>query len=226
MCTDAFCTVQYYRSVKSSKILWKWLKTYQVHTKWLALFLTIGACVFLITRPDCSRGECKETYDRDQMLAPVWFFLAMPLLLAVQRFAQALVDPIQKIGTLYIITFKMLFSDVTRFMIIFAIFLLNYGLAMYLTVPPFVMDNTDDNSEGRWTLIAMLQDLVKLGLLGVELPMDFRVQLGDFDTQGGFDKFNGPYLGGGAVGTWGGSSSCTSSTCSCRSSFCSTCSSR
>lgn len=196
MCTDAFCTVQYYRSVKSSKILWKWLKTYQVHTKWLALFLTIGACVFLITRPDCSRGECKETYDRDQMLAPVWFFLAMPLLLAVQRFAQALVDPIQKIGTLYIITFKMLFSDVTRFMIIFAIFLLNYGLAMYLTVPPFVMDNTDDNSEGRWTLIAMLQDLVKLGLLGVELPMDFRVQLGDFDTQGGFDKFNGPYLGG------------------------------
>ena len=196
MIADTFCALQYYRSVRSSKIMWKWLKTYSVHTKWLALCLTIGSCVFLITLPDCSRGECKQTYDRYQMLAPVWAFLAIPLLLAVQRFAQALVAPSQNLGTLYIITFKMLFSDVTRFMIIFAIFLLNYGLAMYLTVPPYVIDVTDDNSEGKWTLIAMFQDLVKLGLLGVELPMDFRVQLSD--TQGAYDKFNEGYLG-----TWG-----------------------
>ena len=99
----------------------------------------------------------------------------------------------------------MLFSDVTRFMIIFAIFLL--GLAMYLTVPPFVMDNTDDNSEGRWTLIAMLQDLVKLGLLCVDSRWTFVCSWETLTRRAASINSTGRTSAGGAVGTWGGSSS-------------------
>ena len=49
-------------------------------------------------------------------------------------------------------------------MILFLIFLGNYGIAMYLTVPPYVITNSEEtNSDGHWQLTAMLQDLFKLG---------------------------------------------------------------
>ena len=103
--------------------------------------------------------------DHDELLMPIWAFVAIPLLFSFQRFAQALLAPSKVMGVFYIIIFKILSHDITPFMIIFGIFLLNYGLAMYITAPPYLMDDTSDNNEGRWTLTYMIQDLVKLGLL-------------------------------------------------------------
>ena len=46
---------------------------------------------------------------------------------------------------------------------------MNYGLALYLTAPEHIMDHV--NHEGRWNLVAAVQELISLALFGSELPL-------------------------------------------------------
>ena len=151
--------------------------------------------------PDYFQGSPKQ-------LSPLWMFLSLPLLFAIQRVAETILAPSELFGKFYILIFRILTSDVIPFIIIFMIcapsifavpclasattsippplhtcrdpppaVLINYGLAMYLNCPPYVMENSeDDSSNGKWTITSMIQDLIKLGLLGVELPMNVVAQ--------------------------------------------------
>ena len=67
------------------------------------------------------------------------------------------------------------------------------GLAMYLMAPPYTMTDTSNNAEGKWTLPAMLQDLFKLGLLGVELPMDATFHYEGDGMSNFYREFLGPW---------------------------------
>jgi len=115
-------------------------------------------------------------------LARIWIFVAFPLLMLFSSFAQNLLAPHEELGKFYLIVWRMFFGDITHFMIIFFIFLINYGLALFLTAPPHVMES--NSPDGTWNWMFMLEDLTKLGLVGSELPVDFGHEFTD-----GIDKY-------------------------------------
>ena len=101
----------------------------------------------------------------------MWVPLALALLLLIQRYAQALLAPFKELGVYYIIIGKMLTQDVAHFVLVFAIFLVNYGIALFLTAPHFTLGSSQP--DGSWHYLTAIQELMQLGLLGDELPVDF-----------------------------------------------------
>ena len=85
---------------------------HRLENKFLMFCCVIATNVFLLLITQ-GRDE-DEVFDHYNMLAPIWAFLAIPLLYGIQRFARALLAPSQALGTLYIISFKMLGNDVWR----------------------------------------------------------------------------------------------------------------
>ena len=160
-----------------------------------------------------------DMVDTYEALAPIWTPLAIALLFAIQRFVSAICAPHEAIGSLYIIIFRILANDVFPFMKLFvraavdphprshsqkiirgrmlgshslsqSTFLISFGIAMYLTVPPYVIHNTyhDTYADGKWPLSSMVQDLIELGILGEALPFDFGVLLDRASSESGTES--------------------------------------
>ena len=109
---------------------------------------------------------------------PIWIFMSLGLLIEMQYFFLALVNPNQELGVLFITINKMLSNDILKFMKVFVIVFVNYGFAMYICYP-----RTGDvfmplNSPEFNSLSAATQALVELALLG-ETPV---LKFGDFEA--------------------------------------------
>ena len=115
---------------------------------------------------------------RAPALSPLWIFLSIPLLILVQQFAQNLLAPFEDLGKFYLLVWKIFSEDILQFMTIFMIFLFNYGLALFLNAPPHVLPSSNP-AEGTWDLWYMIEDLMTLGLVGTELPVNFGLELTD-----------------------------------------------
>ena len=61
--------------------------------------------------------------------------MAFALFFHVQNMARTCLAPNERLGVFYLSVFKMLASDVTVFVFLFFIFLVNYGAAMYISYP-------------------------------------------------------------------------------------------
>ena len=97
--------------------------------------------------------------------------LTVPLMLQLHTLMERLVMPFDNIGLFHSFVFCMLKTDVLVFLIIFLIFLVNYGLTMYLTAPAWVMGSV--TADGRWKEAAAFQELISLGLFSTELAVKF-----------------------------------------------------
>ena len=179
---DVYLAFRYFQSVSASNahftslkqdiiLLWEWMRMHRIPTRWVAMTSSAAANIFmLITEPaTLDSGAVQNTHD---WLGPAWPFLAMPLLALIQIFAQNLLTPSETLGKYYIFIWRIFDVAVTPFIIIFLIYLINYGVALYLTAPRHVMDRVNP-STGVWELGAMIEDVLLLGLIGSELPLDF-----------------------------------------------------
>ena len=199
--------------------------------RWGALGGAAFANIYLlITEPGVMKSEFgsrpKSNHD---WLEPIWPFLAIPLLLLIQRFAQNTLTASESLGKYYIFIWRIFDQAVLPFLVIFGIYLVNYGIALFLTAPRFVFgerhglaqrtraplhlcarfslaavslhicarfvhashtlltsvcalcgaagEGRSDPSNGVWELTAMLEDVLLLGLVGKEMPIDFAHEL-------------------------------------------------
>ena len=67
--------------------------------------------------------------------------LSIPLLFLIQRAGRNLLAPFRHLGVFYIIVGRMLENDISSFIVLFVIWVFNYGMAMYLNVPSYVMES-------------------------------------------------------------------------------------
>ena len=167
-----------------------WCSAHNVTSKVLGCALTAVGCVALIMgyKPagitdamvwgdengrmlseEQMARELSENAGADDTF-PIWIFMSLGLLIEMQYFFLALVNPNQELGVLFITINKMMGNDIAKFMKVFVIVFINYGFAMYICYP-----RTGDvflplNSPEFNSLSAAVQALVELALLG-ETPM-------------------------------------------------------
>merc|ERR1719217_1722607 len=102
----------------------------------------------------------------------------MGILLEMNFFFLALVNPDEELGILFITINRMLSGDISRFMKVFTIIFINYGFAMYICYPRVGDVFAPMNSPEFNSLGAAIQALVELALLG-ETPV---LKIGDFEA--------------------------------------------
>ena len=181
-----------------------WASSHMVTTKVIGCALTAVACIALIVgyKPAGITDEMVWGPDFDQSgrmlhgaagaagskagtsgeddIFPIWIFMSLGLLIEMQYFFLALVNPNQELGVLFITINKMLGNDIAKFMQVFVIVFINYGFAMYICYPRTGDVFKPMNSPEFNSLSAAVQALVELALLG-ETP---EVHMG------GFQNFN------------------------------------
>mmetsp|Transcript_56145 Transcript_56145/g.111449 ORF Transcript_56145/g.111449 Transcript_56145/m.111449 type:complete len:986 (-) Transcript_56145:258-3215(-) len=169
-----------------------WAGAHMITTKVVGCLFTAVGCVALILgyKPagitdDMVWGDSASehstlsltTADNDDVF-PIWIFMSMGILIEMQYFFLALVNPNQELGVLFITINKMLSNDIAKFMKVFAIVFINYGFAMYICYPRTGDIFQPANSPEFNSLSAAVQALVELALLG-ETPA---IKIGGFET--------------------------------------------
>jgi transient receptor potential cation channel subfamily V protein 6 len=109
---------------------------------------------------------------------PIWVFMSLGLLIEMQFFFLALVNPNQELGVLFITINKMLGNDIAKFMKVFIIVFINYGFAMYICYPRTGDVFAPLNSPAFNSLSAAMQAMIELALLG-ETPT---IKIGGFEA--------------------------------------------
>eukprot|EP00966_Prymnesium_polylepis_P031443 731388-Prymnesium_polylepis.1 len=107
--------------------LLEWMNSHQMITRFCGFMLTLPSC-FVIASEDYSDWS-NEDLRNGQHFDALWVPMAFALFIHVQNFARSTLAPYEKLGIIYLAVFKMLASDVTLFIFLFVIFLLNYGVA-------------------------------------------------------------------------------------------------
>ena len=165
---DAYLMYKYWISAqRSMRLLWTWMGMHKIVTKWVCLTAVLSACLYIVLSKS---DPIENNRDLQDWLSPIWVLLALPLLLLIQTFFQNLLKPSEGLSVFYIIVLRILQTDIAMFLVIFFLFLVNYGIAMWLTAPPFTLATSQ--VDGQWGLLQMFQELTFLGLAGSELPVD------------------------------------------------------
>ena len=169
-----------------------WLSSHLITNKLIGCGLTAIGCVALLMgyKPAGITDEMVWGGDgAGRMMAdaseaagddyfPIWIFMAMGILLEMNFFFLALVNPDEELGILFITINRMLSGDISRFMKVFTIIFINYGFAMYICYPRVGDVFAPMNSPEFNSLGAAIQALVELALLG-ETPV---LKIGDFEA--------------------------------------------
>ena len=165
---DAYLMYKYWISAqRSMRLLWTWMGMHKIVTKWVCLTAVLSACLYIVLSKS---DPIQNSRDLQDWLSPIWVLLALPLLLLIQTFCQNLLKPSEGLSVFYIIVLRILQTDIAMFLVIFILFLVNYGIAMWLTAPPFTLATSQ--VDGSWGIAQMIQELTFLGLAGSELPVD------------------------------------------------------
>jgi hypothetical protein len=104
---------------------------------------------------------------------PSWAFLALGLVVQMQYFFANLTMPSQDLGILFIMIGRMLGGDVTKFLKVFIIILINYGFAMYIAYPHTGDVFRSNFSPDMNSIPSALQALIQMAVLGENIPIDF-----------------------------------------------------
>ena len=104
-------------------------------------------------------------------------WLAIPGLIEIQISAEECLTPFETLGILHTIVFRMLMQDIMPFMLVFSLFLLNYGTALYLTAPRWAFPEEQINGDGTWNFLSACQSLTSLAIYGDPLHFDVRAIL-------------------------------------------------
>ena len=167
---DSYLLVMYGRSVSFSlHLIWSYANMHKMVGKWVALMMASAGNVYLLHGGIVARSQDDPGAFLQVQLSYVWVLFALPLLRLISDFAQNMLAPLSGLGRFYIIVDRMLEHDVTQFLIIFIIYIVDCGVAMWLMAPRYVMDSS--LGDGRWSFLAMTQELLMLGLIGTELPV-------------------------------------------------------
>ena len=115
---------------------------------------------------------------------PLMVFLAVGLVVQMQYFFSNLVQPNQQMGILFIMVDKMFSGDVMKFMKVFSIVLVNYGVAQYIAYPrtgdvfqPLVSPSFNG-------MTSAVQALVEMAMLGENIKLDLS-HFGSYATKTG-----------------------------------------
>jgi hypothetical protein len=171
-----------------SSLFSTWLSSHLITNKLIGCALTAVGCVALLRgyKPAGITDEMVWGDDNARALAetdagedyfPIWIFMASGILLEMNFFFLALVNPDQELGILFITINKMLSQDIAKFMKVFTIIFINYGFAMYICYPRVGDIFLPLNSPEFNSLSAAIQALIELALLG-ETPA---LKLGGFE---------------------------------------------
>ena len=122
-------------------MLFRWMQSHNMFLKMVGWVCCITACAMLTNfrswPVDDPRWPSAFLTTRDRL-----DILLIPLSLAsffhCLAFFSALLFPFEKIGIFYKTCFKMLSSDVKNWIMLFFIFLLNYGMVMFIAYPRYV----------------------------------------------------------------------------------------
>mmetsp|Transcript_15896 Transcript_15896/g.36188 ORF Transcript_15896/g.36188 Transcript_15896/m.36188 type:complete len:906 (-) Transcript_15896:167-2884(-) len=162
------------------KRLFVWMNSHQVLTRLFGFALVAPACFVLISS-DYSEYSLVEI-EQGQHFDVLWVPMAFALFFHVQNFSRTLLAPSERLGVLYISVFKMLASDVTDFVLLFVIFLMNYGLAMYISYPRAGSQTLEQVGSFNNPIDA-LNDLVTLAFTGDPIILNLdRAQLQSLTT--------------------------------------------
>merc|ERR550514_816292 len=104
---------------------------------------------------------------------PIWIFMSLGLLIEMQYFFLALVNPNQELGVLFITINKMLGNDIAKFMKVFVIVFINYGFAMYICYPRTGDVFHPPNAPKYNQLTVAVQSMIELALLGETPTVSF-----------------------------------------------------
>ena len=179
------------RSWSDILLLLRWCSSNQMLMRVIGWLCAILVVLQLHSFRAASKREPNEpwwdaaTHDQPaEQLTSLLVPLAIGLLLHTSAFFQALLSPLERLGVLYTVCFKMLGKDVSNWLVLFAIFILNYGVVMYVCYPPNFSDSmlaTADpvpNFEKFWPAF---WSLIEAGLISERIALDISAWNG-FDT--------------------------------------------
>ena len=119
---------------------------------------------YVMPTPQPKDDSTGETLYDDKF--PLWVFLASGLVIQMNYFFQNLVSPNQEVGVSFIIMFKMLGEDVTRFMKVLSIVTINYGFAAYICYPKVGNVLLPTLAPTFNNLRDSMQDMIEVSILG------------------------------------------------------------
>ena len=179
------------RSWSDILLLLRWCSYNQMLTRVFGWLCAILVMLQLHSFRAASKREPDEpwwdaaTHDQPaEQLTSLLVPLAIGLMLHTSAFFQALLSPLERLGVLYTVCFKMLGKDVSNWLVLFAIFILNYGVVMYVCYPPDFSESTlatadpVPNFEKFWPAF---WSLIEAGLIGERIALDIAAWNG-FDT--------------------------------------------
>ena len=182
-------------------MLTRWMQSHNMWLKFVGWSFATGAlCTLLEFRRwplDDSRWDASflTVADRlDWLLVPI----SLAAFLHATAFFKALLLPLERINVFYMTCFQMLSSDVKNWIVLFAIFLFNYGLVMFIVYPRFRPDGAAtlpiaaatpealaaasalEEPVPQLTDANFIQALIELALIGERVEVDALIGL----TQG------------------------------------------
>ena len=170
------------RSRSDILLLLRWCSSNQMLARLLGWMCALGVMLQLIYFRAASKRDPYEPWwdvaSLDQpaeQLTSLLVPLALGILLHAKAFFRALVTPWEKLGVLYNVCFKMLGKDVGHWLMLFAIFILNYGFVVYVCYPPNFSDPvlaTADPVPGFNGFGTAVWSLIETGLIGERIQLD------------------------------------------------------
>jgi len=184
-------------------MLIRWMQSHNMWSKVVGWVLAIGAMLGLIVirtwEADDERWDASLFSARDRtdvLLMP----LSFASFLHVTAFFSELLFQVEGLGVFYKTVFMMLRTDVKNWVVLFSIFLLNYGMVMYITyprfspelqqnltaVPPQILANAEvgmyaEAAPQFLRLVTALQALTELAFIGEVLVFDLDLGTSMYD---------------------------------------------
>jgi len=174
-----------------ARLLMRWMGSHQMQHRLFGWLCTAAVMLAVIRFRGLSRLKANppfwdqsSTPNSADQLSSCLVPLAIGTAMHTTAFFRAALAPFEKLGIFYNTVFKMLSSDVTYWMILFIIFLLNYGFVMYVTYPANFEDpslTTAEPFEHFVSFNTALWALFELAFLGEPVTANVAAWRG-FDT--------------------------------------------
>jgi len=168
--------------------------------KFVAWTMAASAALYLIDIRSWPQDDARwdpsfiTARDRtDALLIP----LSLASFLQIQAFCSALLFQFERLGVFYRMVFMMLFSDVASWVVLFVIFLINYGMVLYITYPRFepelslnltqipssmLTTQYSEPAPDFLSILSAVQSLVELAFIGE--PLNFDLEEGLLQNDG------------------------------------------